>query len=357
MSRKATSADLPPEQKDKLRRYEELERQIRGGSENATGTNGPKAPVPAPTPIAPPAGMLRNKLAVIRQKSQGSLHSSLGSAPAMAPVPDDGAPPAAIPPPPAPPPSRSAPVQQTTDAGPRQPAPLSTSTSFPSAAPAPRVDITAPKMGLAASLGPALGALGGGSRPALLGGGRGRAGGGSGRGSGFRGGWSSGSWASGAERDQLKSALNGDDGAADAASSSSCGAAAAAPANGPPAPAYECCEKIGCVCLEPGLRCKFAWRKNSGYEAQRDASKAENEAMLRSLGLLPPLPSEATAEPTGKAASNAKRRRDAADEEESDGNGDGDDDDDDDLGDDDDDDGYLDGFAGSAGDTKGCARG
>ena len=44
-----------------------------------------------------------------------------------------------------------------------------------------------------------------------------------------------------------------------------------------------CCEETGCLCLEPGLRCGFAWRKLSSYEEQRDASKLANEAKLREL--------------------------------------------------------------------------
>lgn len=67
-------------------------------------------------------------------------------------------------------------------------------------------------------------------------------------------------------------------------------------------PEWTCCQATGCICLEPGLRCGFHWQRNSAYENARDARKLENEAMLRSLGLLP-----AEASPTDQAAMNQAR--------------------------------------------------
>ena len=57
-----------------------------------------------------------------------------------------------------------------------------------------------------------------------------------------------------------------------------------------PPPGSTCSMANGCLCLEPGLHCKFAWRVDSEYEQKRDREKSENEKQLRALGLLPPLP-------------------------------------------------------------------
>ena len=51
-----------------------------------------------------------------------------------------------------------------------------------------------------------------------------------------------------------------------------------------------CCVELGCLCLEPGLRCGFAWRTQSAYEDARAKSVRENQDKLRALGLLGPEP-------------------------------------------------------------------
>ena len=48
--------------------------------------------------------------------------------------------------------------------------------------------------------------------------------------------------------------------------------------------------ELGCLCLEPGLRCGFAWRTQSAYEDARAKSVRENQDKLRALGLLGPEP-------------------------------------------------------------------
>jgi len=67
--------------------------------------------------------------------------------------------------------------------------------------------------------------------------------------------------------------------------------AEAAGTAGPEEPAQaevKCCIELGCICTEPGLRCGFAWRKQSEYEDARARSVRENNEKLRALGLLPP---------------------------------------------------------------------
>ena len=138
----------------------------------------------------------------------------------------------------------------------------------------------------------------------------------------------SGAWATDALRQRLRAlSADGDGGPGDAAADVPRGGDDLAAGDGGDSggaggrvapPAYQCSAARGCLCLEPGLVCGFRWRKHCEYETKRDAARLENEAKLRELGLLPPLPASAAApaaEDAGAAAAAAEDDSDGADDE------------------------------------------
>ena len=353
--RTPSTADMPSAMLAKLRRYEELDHLARLSKENASSQAAQAATVagsaPAPptavstTPVTRPAvdvARLRAKMAAVRQKAgagqiRGPKTCSVGGAQTLAggapqskhgdrttfmSTPKPYAPLAPLPPPPSqgstatpssgattttPMPSVSAPVS-------RLPAAASSASAWPYTPMEPPQglrgetldEVTAPpapppgQHAAALAEHPSVAALDSERQaaerprplpaPSVLTAVGGRSGGGRGRGRGSGRGGLCSAWATESARARLRALVQTQDGA----DGGMPGSGAAEGSDGNKAAAYRCCEALGCVCLEPGLVCGFAWRQNSSYEAKRDAAREENEAKLRELGLLPPLPAPAT---------------------------------------------------------------